>query len=231
MRRAIAMALAALLLVGCAGGPGKTEEPTTEQGAEPPRVTSNSLYVKKVEGLGEDFILGAEDGHGYGGGNCTAKTAGEIGARAAKYGMKLLVDFHYSDFWADPSKQQAPKAWAGLDEYGKAEKIRAYTAESLAAIRDAGADIGMVQIGNETTKGLCGEKAVPKMCALYRAGAEAVRDRRPLHQPGGGELQEAGLYAGQQSGGLRRVRHLLLPLLARDAGKSERAALRRGGGV
>ena len=51
------MALAALLLVGCAGGPGKTEEPTTEQGAEPPRVTSNSLYVKKVEGLGEDFKM------------------------------------------------------------------------------------------------------------------------------------------------------------------------------
>ena len=183
MRRAIAMALAALLLVGCAGGPGKTEEPTTEQGAEPPRVTSESLYVKQVPGLGEDFILGADvsvllaqemsgvvyknfdgreqdmlktlsenginfvrvrvwvdpfdrDGHGYGGGNCTAKTAGEIGARAAQYGMKLLVDFHYSDFWADPAKQQAPKAWAGLDEYGKAEKIRAYTAESLAAIRD-----------------------------------------------------------------------------------------------
>lgn len=114
-------------------------------------------------------------GRGYGGGNCTAETAGEIGARAAKYGLKLLVDFHYSDFWADPGKQQAPKAWKSLSVEEKAEKVRAYTAESLAAIRAAGADIAMVQIGNETTKGICGETAVPKMCAIYRAGAEAVR--------------------------------------------------------
>ena len=116
-----------------------------------------------------------KDGHGYGGGNCTAETAGEIGARAAKYGLKLLVDFHYSDFWADPAKQQAPKAWANLDENGKADKVKAYTAESLQLIRDAGADIAMVQIGNETTKGICGETSVPKMCAIYRAGCEAVR--------------------------------------------------------
>ena len=115
------------------------------------------------------------DGHGYGGGNCTAATAAEIGARAAKYGLKLLVDFHYSDFWADPGKQMAPKAWAGLTVEEKAEKLKAYTAESLEAIRAAGADVAMVQIGNETTKGLCGETAVPKVCALYRAGAEAVR--------------------------------------------------------
>ena len=85
------------------------------------------------------------------------------------------MDFHYSDFWADPAKQQAPKAWANLDENGKADKVRAYTAESLQLIRDAGADIAMVQIGNETTKGICGETSVPKMCAIYRAGCEAVR--------------------------------------------------------
>ena len=97
------------------------------------------------------------DGHGYGGGNCTAATAAEIGARAARYGMKLLVDFHYSDFWADPGKQMVPKAWAGLSVDEKAERIRTYTTESLTAIRDAGADIGMVQIGNETNNGICGE--------------------------------------------------------------------------
>ena len=120
-----------------------------------------------------------KDGNGYGGGNCTAKTAAEIGARAAKYGMKLLVDFHYSDFWADPGKQQSPKAWTGLSVEEKAEKIKAHTAESLQLIRDAGADVGMVQIGNETTKGICGETSAPKMCALYQAGAEAVRSFDP----------------------------------------------------
>ena len=53
-------------------------------------------------------------GNGYGGGNCDIDNAIEIGKRATKYGMKLLVNFHYSDFWADPSKQMVPKAWAGL---------------------------------------------------------------------------------------------------------------------
>ena len=53
-------------------------------------------------------------GKGYGGGNNDIEKAAQIGSRAAKYGMKLLVDFHYSDFWADPLKQQSPKSWAWL---------------------------------------------------------------------------------------------------------------------
>ena len=51
-------------------------------------------------------------GRGYGGGNCDIGTALAIGKRATRYGMKLLVDFHYSDFWADPGKQMVPKAWS-----------------------------------------------------------------------------------------------------------------------
>lgn len=115
------------------------------------------------------------NGNGYGGGDCTAETAAQIGARAAEYGMKLLVDFHYSDFWADPSKQQAPKAWADFTVEQKADAITAYTIESLRTIRDAGADIGMVQIGNETTTGFCGEKTWPAVYQLIGAGAAAVR--------------------------------------------------------
>ena len=53
-------------------------------------------------------------GNSYGGGHNDVKTAAEIGRRAAQYGMKLLVDFHYSDFWADPEKQRTPKAWQKL---------------------------------------------------------------------------------------------------------------------
>lgn len=219
MKHICAVLLALLVLTGCAKGRTAVQEKRAA-------ISSNTLYVQKVENLRDDFILGADvssllseeasgvkyydfdgqeqdmlktlsenginyvrvrvwvdpfdsQGRGYGGGNCTAETAGKIGARAAQYGLKLLVDFHYSDFWADPGKQKAPKAWAGLDENIKAEKVRVYTAESLMAIRDAGADIGMVQIGNETTKGFCGETAVPKMCAIYRAGCEAVRSFDP----------------------------------------------------
>ncbi len=115
------------------------------------------------------------DGNGYGGGNCDIETAAAIGKRAAQYGLKLLVDFHYSDFWADPSKQQAPKAWAKMTLEQKAEALSAYTSASLQTLRDAGATVGMVQIGNETTKGLCGETTWPAIYRLLAAGAAAVR--------------------------------------------------------
>ncbi len=51
-----------------------------------------------------------ENGNGYGGGNNNVKSAVELGKRATKYGMKVCIDFHYSDFWADPKRQHTPKA-------------------------------------------------------------------------------------------------------------------------
>ena len=89
-----------------------------------------------------------EDGNGYGGGNNDVEKAATIGKRAAKYGMKLLVDFHYSDFWADPAKQQCPKAWRKKDIDEKSQLLYDFTVESLNAIMKAGADVGMVQIVN-----------------------------------------------------------------------------------
>ena len=113
---------------------------------------------------------------GYGGGNCDTENAAEIGRRAAEYGMKLLVDFHYSDFWADPSKQAAPKAWAHLTYADKVTAFYDFTVESLKTIIDAGADVGMVQIGNETNNGLAGETDWDRMCELMNQGCKAVRD-------------------------------------------------------
>ena len=116
-----------------------------------------------------------QNGNGYGGGNCTIDTAIALGKRAAGYGMKLLVDFHYSDFWADPSKQQAPKAWAGMNLDEKADAIAKYTTKSLQALKDAAVPLYMVQIGNETTNGICGEDDWPAVYRLIGAGAAAVR--------------------------------------------------------
>ena len=185
--------------------------------------TSESLYVKKVENLKNDFIMGMDassiiaeeksgvkyygydgkeadvleilaqsginyirvrvwndpfdkDGNGYGGGNNDIKTAVEIGKRATKYGMKLLVDFHYSDFWADPSKQKAPKAWASLAYADKEKALYDYTKTSLEDLYYAGVDVGMVQVGNETNGKLCGETAWDKICGLMNAGARATRE-------------------------------------------------------
>lgn len=116
-----------------------------------------------------------KDGNGYGGGNNDVKAACEIGRRAAEHGMKLSVDFHYSDFWADPGKQKAPKAWENLSLADKERALYDYTYNSLKEIKSAGADIGMVQIGNETTLGICGENEWQNMARLFNSGASAVR--------------------------------------------------------
>ena len=115
------------------------------------------------------------DGNGYGGGNCDIENAIEIGKRATAAGMKLLVDFHYSDFWADPGKQMTPKAWRGMLIDDKAEALRTYTEECLRKLTRAGVEVGMVQIGNETCGSLCGESTWPNVTKLMSAGAAAVR--------------------------------------------------------
>ncbi len=115
-------------------------------------------------------------GRGYGGGNNDIEKAIEIGKRATANNMKLLVDFHYSDFWADPAKQQAPKAWKNLNLEEKKVALYDYTKESLQAMMDEGIDIGMVQIGNETNGGLAGEKNWEAMSQLFNAGSKAVRE-------------------------------------------------------
>ncbi len=117
-----------------------------------------------------------EDGNGYGGGNNDLPTAIELGKRATDYGMKVMIDFHYSDFWADPKRQHAPKAWEGLSVEEKAEALYDFTKDSLTQLLDAGVDVGMVQIGNEINYGMSGEKQFEKVAELLKAGSLAVRE-------------------------------------------------------
>jgi len=114
------------------------------------------------------------EGRGYGGGNCDIKNAAAIAARAKKYGLKLFVDFHYSDFWADPGKQMSPKAWAGMELGQKAAALERFTAAALKEIGKSG-DIGMVQLGNETNNAMSGETKWIDISVLMNAGAKAVR--------------------------------------------------------
>ena len=216
----------ALTLVSCKGA-------TSDWRPNPIRtdVSSDTLYVKSVENMPKDFILGmdassvpsleaggvkyydhdgnekdvfailAENGvnyirvrvwndpydgagHGYGGGNCDINTAVKIGKRATENGMKLLVNFHYSDFWADPAKQMAPKAWRGMSIDEKSEALYAYTKECLELLVSEGVEVGMVQIGNETNGAMCGENASAlggwkKITQLMSAGSRAVREVCP----------------------------------------------------
>ena len=214
------MLAVSMVLTGCGGAPAQGENMNDENEAV---VTSDSLYVQKVENLPEDFIMGMDascvpalekggvkyydhegtekdvyqilsenginyirvrvwndpfdaEGNGYGGGNCDIDNAVEIGKRATAAGMKLLVNFHYSDFWADPGKQQVPKAWSGYTVDQKADAIYSYTKSSLEYLIANGVDVGMVQVGNETTNSMCGVSDWADRCKLFSAGAKAVRD-------------------------------------------------------
>ena len=188
--------------------------------------SSDSLFVRKINNLNDDFIMGMDAscvpsleasgvkyydydgneqdvyktlaqsginyirvrvwnnpfdalGRGYGGGNCDIDNAVEIGKRATKYGMKLLVNFHYSDFWADPAKQKAPKAWNGLDIEEKELLCYEYTRDSLNKLKAAGVDVGMVQVGNETNGKMAGESNWMNICKLMIQGSKASREVFP----------------------------------------------------
>lgn len=73
---------------------------------------------------------------------------------AKKLGFKFLLDYHYSDTWADPGKQGIPKAWQGMSHTQLVDAVRDYTRETITAFRDAGVLPDMVQIGNEITNGM-----------------------------------------------------------------------------
>ncbi|MCL2272874.1 MAG: glycosyl hydrolase 53 family protein [Treponema sp.] len=113
-------------------------------------------------------------GRGFGGGNCDVENAAAIAVRAKKYGLKLFLNFHYSDFWADPGKQMIPRAWAGMDIEEKSAVLEKFTLDALKQIGRKGS-IGMVQLGNETNSAMCGENDWAKISALLNAGAKAVR--------------------------------------------------------
>ena len=121
------------------------------------------------------------DGNGYGGGNSDLEKAKKIGKLASDAGMKVLIDFHYSDFWADPDRQTAPKEWTDLSVSEKADAVYEYTKDSLQELREAGVDVGMVQIGNETNHGIAGvmessEGGWTDICKIFSAGSRAVRE-------------------------------------------------------
>lgn len=99
-----------------------------------------------------------EKGETYGGGGNDVETGLKIAREAKEYGMKILLDFHYSDFWADPAQQIIPKAWkADKDNPEKmCDHVYEFTKDTVNKFLKEGANVGMVQIGNEITNGMLG---------------------------------------------------------------------------
>ena len=77
-----------------------------------------------------------------------------LASQAKTMGFKFLLDYHYSDTWADPGKQFIPGAWEGLSHEALADSVYAYTRNTMKAFRDAGAFPDMVQVGNEISHGM-----------------------------------------------------------------------------
>ncbi|EPW3923857.1 galactosidase [Enterobacter cloacae] len=93
-------------------------------------------------------------GNTYGGGSNNLENTIALAKRVKAQGMKLLLDFHYSDFWTDPGKQFKPKAWEKMDYPQLKTAIHDYTRDTIARFKKEGVLPDMVQIGNEINGGI-----------------------------------------------------------------------------
>lgn len=84
----------------------------------------------------------------------------EMAKRAKANGMRLMIDFHYSDSWADPGKQVIPQAWLKYDLAGLKKAVGDHTREVLKYLKDNNIDVEWVQIGNETADGMLYHKGL-----------------------------------------------------------------------
>ncbi|WP_337098158.1 glycosyl hydrolase 53 family protein [Paenibacillus sp. YIM B09110] len=107
----------------------------------------------------------------------------EMAQRVKEAGLKLLVDFHYSDFWADPGKQVKPEAWSNLSFEDLQTAVYDYTEEVLNDLAEVDAYPDMVQVGNEINSGmLLPDGAIGRydqLAQLLKAGIQGVRDTTP----------------------------------------------------
>ena len=155
-----------------------------------------------------------EEGKPYMGGTNDLETMIELAKRAKAHGMQFMLDFHYSDFWADPKKQDKPKAWQSYTGDRLEEEVYRYTREVLEVCRLCDVMPDLVQIGNETTNGMLWpegktpnyvpekqsfeetetaqwDKSYDSLAALLKAGVRAAREAGPmkiiLHLDAGGQ--------------------------------------------
>ena len=113
------------------------------------------------------------------GGYCSLDHTLKMAKKIQENGMSFLLDFHYSDFWADPANQKKPKTWENLSRGELEEAVYQYTRDTLFAFDAQGTLPDMVQIGNEIRSGLLfpeGELPDYKgMTALVNAGIRGAR--------------------------------------------------------
>ncbi len=124
-----------------------------------------------------------EKGYSPGQGFCDLGHTKAMAKRVKAAGMKLLLDFHYSDYWADPGKQYKPKSWEKLNFEQLKQALYDYTKLVMSELNNQGTLPDMVQVGNEINHGLVwpeGSIANPNgMVQLFNAGVAAVKSVNP----------------------------------------------------
>lgn len=133
-----------------------------------------------------------ENNNPYGGGTNDLDTFLYLAKKAKENNMSVLLDFHYSDFWVDPSRQLCPKAWRNKPFNEVVELLYKYTKDTLQTIKANDINIIGIQIGNEITHGLVwpygdNEKEFDEntgggfkgLAALLKAGLKAAKEIYP----------------------------------------------------
>ena len=144
--------------------------------------------------------------------------------RAQQLGMRLMIDFHYSDTWADPGKQGVPAAWKNYDFEQMKQAVANHTKEVLNALKERGVNVEWVQVGNETTDGMLwndedgdaalkvtgrASKNMANFAAYINAGYDAVKAVYPeakviVHLDKGNNLsQYTWMFDGLKAAGAK----------------------------
>jgi arabinogalactan endo-1,4-beta-galactosidase len=136
-------------------------------------------------------------------GYCDLENTEKMALRIKAAGMGFLLDFHYSDNWADPGKQHKPAAWKHLNFQQLQDSLRAFTKNTLLALKKQGTLPDMVQVGNEINHGMLwpdgSTRHLDTLAAFFKAGIQGVKDvdrsvKIVLHIACGGENGESRYF-------------------------------------
>jgi arabinogalactan endo-1,4-beta-galactosidase len=136
-------------------------------------------------------------------GFCDLEHTQKMAKRVKAAGMKFLLDFHYSDYWADPQQQNKPAAWVGKDFNTLKDSVEAYTKQVMQQLKEQGTEPDMVQIGNEINHGMIWPEGhinnLDSLAQLFYAGFKGIKAVSPqaiimLHVALGGQAEESEFF-------------------------------------
>ncbi|WP_247235327.1 glycosyl hydrolase 53 family protein [Telluribacter sp. SYSU D00476] len=191
------------LLAGCATRTPNTQKQATEfaKGGDIswlPQMEATGYTFYNDQGVAQDCFQILKD-HGFNtvrlrtwvdpsddprSGHCSKEETVALAKRAQKWGMRIMLNFHYSDSWADPGKQKKPAAWEGHDFPQLLDDVYNYTFDVMTALKAEGIYPEWVQVGNETPGGMIypeGSTANwPQLAQLINKGYDAIKAVSPM---------------------------------------------------